>query len=772
MNNEELFYSLLKSDTEEEVLSILKKSGYWEEDFDQGNSNWELLGQKNNNFSTVNAQASDPTSALVEKIVNSMDAMLLSKCHELKIDPRNEKKAPNNMKDAVEKFFEVPNGNLDNLTKDEVRNLAENIQVVATGNRGRNCGGGSFTIIDKGEGQAPENMASTILSLGSENKGAIRFVQGMFNQGGTAVIQFSGPKMGYNLQLLASKRNPKILKTNESDNWSFSVIRRFDADNIKKNVKHSEFAYLAPKGKLLEINSKELLTIPDGKAPYAQPQEYGTLFKLYQYQWTEGNSLLQFDATRSISRKLVGSPLPVKMVETRFEKNQTKNDIMIGVWNRGNDEMENDFPVTGVMNLEKHDIGNIPWKLAVFREDINKSKIESGCFLTVNGQEHGNFGNNFVVSQLKKEFLQGYLVIDLDITHINRRKREDLVNTSRDKFRNNDDFKVIKDEIIKTFKENETLVEMNRIRKEAKQKEKLKDSENKIKIVSEILKQEKNILDYLTGTGIYITSKIRKIAEEPEYVGNFFPTKFYFSKNQKNKITHSSPINKEPRVSLDTDVVNDYFTRENSPGEIKFSNNELVKVHSLEFGKLNLVLQYPEETKPGDDFDLEISITDDNNNEFINNLSLVALEHQTSNGKKENPKTKDKTDPKGKKETPSAGLPDVTPFHHENTDSGYPVAPPDWNWDNKTSLEIKGDNWYINMGNIYLESEMKKADKADVELYKAWFEIALLLYGLSIKKTLDEEKDLEETDKLANLSLKSIAPTVIPVLRSLPNLKL
>ena len=82
-----------------------------------------------------------------------MDAMLLSKCHELKIDPRNEKKAPNNMKDAVEKFFEVPNGNLDNLTKDEVRNLAENIQVVATGNRGRNCGGGSFTIIDKGEGQ-------------------------------------------------------------------------------------------------------------------------------------------------------------------------------------------------------------------------------------------------------------------------------------------------------------------------------------------------------------------------------------------------------------------------------------------------------------------------------------------------------------------------------------------------------------------------------------------------------------------------------------------
>ena len=77
MNNEELFYSLLKSDTEEEVLSILKKSGYWEEDFDQGNSNWELLGQKNNNFSTVNAQASDPTCISRENCqFNGCDAFI------------------------------------------------------------------------------------------------------------------------------------------------------------------------------------------------------------------------------------------------------------------------------------------------------------------------------------------------------------------------------------------------------------------------------------------------------------------------------------------------------------------------------------------------------------------------------------------------------------------------------------------------------------------------------------------------------------------------
>ena len=29
------------------------------------------------------------------------------------------------------------------------------------------------------------------------------------------------------------------------------------------------------------------------------------------------------------------------------------------------------------------------------------SKIEAGCFLTVNGQEHGSLGETFITSQLK-----------------------------------------------------------------------------------------------------------------------------------------------------------------------------------------------------------------------------------------------------------------------------------------------------------------------------------------------------------------------------------
>ena len=151
---------------------------------------------------------------------------------------------------------------------------------------------------------------------------------------------------------------------------------------------------------------------------------------------------------------------------------------------------------------------------------------------------------------------------------------------------------------------------------------------------------------------------------------------------------------------------------------------------------------------------------------------LVALEELGKKDSKKNPITKDRTDKDGDTDTPSAGLPEVTPYHHNDEQFGYSVAPEGWGWNDKTSLEIRGDAWYINMGNRYLETEVKNADKADTELYKTWFEIALLLYGLSIKKALDLEKELEDTDLIVNLALKAISPTIIPVLRSLPNLKL
>src|SRR5262249_11357762 len=105
MNEYEVFLEFLKAETEEEIDDILKKIGYFEHD----PTNWVPLGDDDNNWSTVGNQNTNPTGALVEKIINSVDAMLIAGSWEAGIDPESEQ-APRSMADAARDLFKVRNG--------------------------------------------------------------------------------------------------------------------------------------------------------------------------------------------------------------------------------------------------------------------------------------------------------------------------------------------------------------------------------------------------------------------------------------------------------------------------------------------------------------------------------------------------------------------------------------------------------------------------------------------------------------------------------------
>ena len=82
MSSYELFYALLHAEHESDVDLILGRSGYLS---DEGS--WQPLGDIENNFATVGNQQSEPTAALVEKVINSMDAVLMLECFKKGIDP-------------------------------------------------------------------------------------------------------------------------------------------------------------------------------------------------------------------------------------------------------------------------------------------------------------------------------------------------------------------------------------------------------------------------------------------------------------------------------------------------------------------------------------------------------------------------------------------------------------------------------------------------------------------------------------------------------------
>ena len=207
ITNETLAISLLEADSEEEVIAILEERELWDRP-----EAWRLYGDRDGNFAVIGNQQSRPEAALVEKIVNAVDARLLHECLSRGIDPTSVE-APSSLREAVARFVEgsepvgETGGALRFWSQDRQLKQAQLITLAVTGPTATK-GSPSLTIADCGEGQTPEMMPDTFLSIDRENKLRIPFVQGKFNMGGTGALKFCGRE---GLQLIISRRAPGLL---------------------------------------------------------------------------------------------------------------------------------------------------------------------------------------------------------------------------------------------------------------------------------------------------------------------------------------------------------------------------------------------------------------------------------------------------------------------------------------------------------------------------------------------------------------------------------
>lgn len=213
-----LFEQLYFASTEEDVKDIILSNP---KIFNQ--ENWFPLGENYSNYGVIENQQSSPIAALIEKLTNSIDAILLKKCYEAGIDPKSSI-APNSMDDAIEKFFpnEHKNWDLASFRKSQ----SENIQIIADGPRMNT----SLIIYDEGDGQHPEDFEGTFLSLLRGNKNEIHFVQGKYNMGGSGAIVFCGKK---SYQLIGSRRFDK------KGYFGFTLIREHPLSKEEERTKKS-----------------------------------------------------------------------------------------------------------------------------------------------------------------------------------------------------------------------------------------------------------------------------------------------------------------------------------------------------------------------------------------------------------------------------------------------------------------------------------------------------------------------------------------------------
>src|ERR1051325_1360725 len=237
MNVQQLFWGLYRAFTEAEVDSVLAQYSEL-----QQTANWRPYGQNESNFGVVENQQASPIPALVEKLINSVDAILMRRCLEEGIDPRS-KNAPRSVDEAVHRFFPQAK----NWDLPEYRRIqADRLQVLADGPRMET----SLVIYDDGEGQRPEDFEDTFLSLLRGNKTEIHFVQGKYNMGGAGAIAFCGKKR---YQLVGSKR------FDGKGEFGFTLLRRHPlAEHERQNKRATWYEYVVLSGKVPSFPSEPM----------------------------------------------------------------------------------------------------------------------------------------------------------------------------------------------------------------------------------------------------------------------------------------------------------------------------------------------------------------------------------------------------------------------------------------------------------------------------------------------------------------------------------
>lgn len=782
-----LFQKLVQAENEETVDAILDSGGYFNDD----ENIWSPLGFENN-FSAIGNQQSDPTGALVEKVINGIDAVLMEGCFALGIDPEGPD-APQTMTEAVERFFSVRDGRIGNVDSKKQRELADNIHLVAVGSKQNP----NYLIVDRGEGQTPARFPDTFVSLMKSNKLRIPFVQGKFNSGGTGILQFCGDQ---NYELIVSRRHPGC-PVDPGDQtahlWGFTIVRRMLPSNGRRS---SVYVYLAPGGQVPTFQADEIKVLPGRSSqnqpapPYAIGLPYGTCIKLYNYRW-QARTLVTTTARYELEQFLHSPCLPFRLTETREGYTaHYYSTTVVGGWTGavigddedGSSKLEDGFPAYGDLTLPK--VGKLPYQIAVFKEGTKKRHIPHGIFFVVNGQVHGALSSDFISRHLHFEYLKdnyGPLLVSVDCTDMNQRIREDFFMASRDRVRRNEVYKMIEEMLATDLKNHPGLQEINQRRRQ-REVEKHLTEEAPLSALQHLLDTDPT-LSSLFAAGDHLVSSTGPAKQAP-FVGRKFPSYFKLSKDPKGGLVVPCPINRTCRVEFETDVVNDYFLRSNDPGRILIEPSPDLCEHShLWNGRFDARFAVPWTAQPGDLVEVTVTVTDIEREArampFVSKFSLKAEPEVSDEPHLGGHPGQRGPDSKGTRRGVVLALPTIKEVHKGEWNS---FDPPFTQYD---ALRVRHDgkggyDCFVNVDNSFLLTEVARARDEERQLFKYWFVYGLVLAAMGMIRhnrrlaatavaaaedggAFDNEAEGAEDLDVVSRHCSGIAQVIVPIVRSL-----
>lgn len=798
----QLFDSLLFADSEARVVEILRAAGYWDRP-----DVWRPYGDRPRNWATIGSQQSLPDRALVEKLTNAIDAKLIAAAareHRL-----TGPSAPTNLSEAQQQLYGTELRDPDELSK--------SITVAATGARTRP----SITIVDDGEGVMPRKMPTTILSLHEGNKESIPFVQGKFNMGGSGVLEFCG--VDRNVQLVLSRRNPALLPENanaEDARWSFTIVRREDPD--AKSPRSSRFTYLAPaevdhEGRrgLLTFEADQLPIFPEKNRPYVREAKWGTLFKLYEYGTRAvTNMMLEGGLLMKIRLLLPEPALPIRFHECRDYKGDPARSF--------------DTAMTGLVRTLDEDRrspkrSNVEWfdrfeidvegerfgvRVYLFRRKTKDDRRnpadayrkDEGVIFTYNGQAQEVFSKDFFGRQrVRLDYLSNSLLVFVDCSSISPRAHEKLFMANRERARDGDLKRQLTHELEDRLHDHKELEALANARRRDALTDDSEVSETFERFIEQMLKQHP-ALQQVLGAGHRISNPFKPLlveSTEKEFVGRRFPSKFQFRGMEAgHALVRDAHLESNVRIAFDTDAENDYFRRDEEPGEFqlnilvadKWTRAENWVQPSLFDGSANLTIsRLPVEATEGMVLEFEAVTTDPSRIEpFRNRFTLVVKPPRPPQEGTKGPRHKIK---EASPEAPTKELVDGgldLPIPREVYESAWAEHDPPF--DRSTCLRIKRQpgasdgstvfDYFINMSNLYLTQAVKSQPKRAQELRDRYkFGMTLIALGLVRHDTEqkghrsmngeNEERPMPDVHYVVEAVTAALAPFLLPLVESL-----
>jgi len=274
----------------------------------------------------------------------------------------------------------------------------------------------------------------------------------------------------------------------------------------------------------------------------------------------------------------------------------------------------------------------------------------------------------------------------------------------------------------------------------------------------------------LSGTSVEIDTDIliRKKGQHKsnnDYVGKEFPTFFNIKRkpNDSGLYNKVAPKNRRARVLFLTDAENNYFGRDVDAGKINLTvNGKPVPDYSITLlnGIAALSISLPQNNRVGQGYQYQIEVSDPSRETpFIEEFQLLIGSPVTKNSP-----TKRK---KAILEPPNV----------------YEVDETEWkkyDMDEEAALKIMEASeghydFYINIKNKHLLSEVESSDNEKTEVIKAQFKFGMALIGLSIIQSLymndKAEADSIDINNQVYETTKMISPIFIPMLKSLSSLR-